>query len=80
MANADASVPPRLYAKVSLSASVAEIGSPIFTPAVVFSAIDRVALLPSVNMGARFSSISVTFIVTLIMSVSVPSDTVIVTE
>ena len=55
----------------------------MFVPAVVFSAMVRVVLVPSVNTGARFggvSSMSVTLIVTLIVSVRLPSETVIVTE
>ena len=49
-------------------------------PAAVFSGTVRVAVLPSVNTGARFSSISVMLIVTVMVSVNVPSETVIVIE
>ena len=66
---------------VSSSASVAVIGVPILTPLSVFSAIDRVVLLPSANTGALFSgvsSMSLILIVTVIVSVMVPSDAVIV--
>ena len=37
---------------VSLSASVAMIGVPMFTAAAVFSATERVTAVPSVNTGA----------------------------
>ena len=37
-----------------LSASVAAIACPILTPETVFSATDRVALVPSVKTGALF--------------------------
>ena len=39
---------------MSLSASVAAIAAPMFTPAAVFSAMVRVVLVPSVNVGALF--------------------------
>ena len=54
----------------------------MLVPAAVFSAIVRVVLAPSVNTGALFegpSSISVTLIVTVMMSVRVPSEAVIAT-
>ena len=43
---------------VSSSASVASMGLPMFMPLSVFSAIDRVVLLPSVKTGALFSGCS----------------------
>ena len=96
--NADASVPPRLYVKISPSASVADTAEPMSKPEPVFSSTERVVLSPSVNTGALFvvaasgslvvtvpsaagfSSTSVTLIVTLIVSVRLPSVTVMVTE
>ena len=74
-----ASVPPNVYVKSSLSGSVAETAFPMFTPEPVFSATDRVVLALA-NTGDRFSSTSVTLIVTVMLSDSFPSDAVTVTE
>ena len=66
-----------------LSVSVAAIGVPMFVPEAVFSAMVRVVVSPSPNTGALFDGVSskfVTLIVTVIVSVSLPSETVIVTE
>ena len=52
---------------------------PIFTLVAVFSAIERVVVVPAVNTGARFSSTSVILMVTVMLSVKLPSETVIVT-
>ena len=46
----------------------------------VFSAMERVVVLPSVKAGARFSSTSVTSIVRVRVSVRLPSETLILTE
>ena len=50
---------------------------PIFTPAAVFSAIDSVVAALAAMTGASFTS--VTLIVTVMLSVPPPSDTVTVT-
>ena len=81
MSKVAASVPPSMYVNVLPSGSVAATATPIFVSAIVFSATARVVVSPSVNTGARFgivSSMSVMLIVTLIVSVRLPSETVIV--
>ena len=50
----------------------------MFVPEAVFSAMERVVLVPSVKTGASLAS--VTLIVTLIVSVKLPSEAVTVTE
>ena len=87
MLNDPASVPLRLYLKVSLlSESVADIAEPTSVPPGMFSAMERVVLPPSVNVGALLGVISslgsfVTEILTEIESVpSLPSETVTVTS
>ena len=60
-----------------LSTSVAATTVPMFIPAPTFSAIARVAVVPSLNIGASFTL--VTLIVTLILSVKLPSEAVTVT-
>ena len=78
------SVPPSVYSSVSLSASVAVIALLIFVSVAVFSATERMAVLPVVKIGALFVGDSSTFVmlmVTLIVSLpKLPSDTVMVTE
>ena len=54
MLNAAASVPLRVYVKVSLSASTAAMALPMFWAAAVFSTTVRVVLVPSVKTGALF--------------------------
>ena len=72
-------MPPSVYSSVSSSASVADTAPPIFTPEPMFSATERV-VLSLANAGARFSSTSVTVIVTSMLSLFLPSEAVIVTE
>ena len=82
IANEDASVPLSRYANVLLSASVAAMVALMFVPDVLFSAMERVVLSPSVNTGALFDGVSskfVTLIVVIMLSVRLPSETVIVT-
>ena len=75
MSNDAASVPSSVYVKaLPSSGSVADTVPPIFTPAVVFSAIDRVVSVLAAMTGASLTS--VTLIVTVIVSVSLPSVTV----
>ena len=57
MLNVAASVPPRLYVNVSLSASVADTGVPMFVFAAAFSVIERVVVSPSVNTGALLEGV-----------------------
>ena len=54
-----ASIPLSLYVKVSLFASVADTALPMFVPAVVFSAMVRVAVVPSVKIGATFMRLNI---------------------
>ena len=53
--NDAASVPPRLYTNVSSSRSVAETALPMSSPESVFSAMERVVLSSSSNVGTLFS-------------------------
>ena len=91
---ASASTPLRVYAKRSPTVSVAATGMPMLVPAGVFSKTTRIVLSPSKNPGAVFvvggsgvgggstvttSFMSVTLIVTVIVSVRLSSETVIVT-
>ena len=46
----------RLYWRGSLSASVAATGSPMFSPAAVFSATPRVAAAPSSKTGGALGA------------------------
>ena len=77
MLNDAASAPPSVQVSVSSSGSVADSVLPILLPVAVFSSIDRVMLLPSANTGASLTSVTV--IVTVMLSVAVPSETVTVT-
>ena len=66
---------------VSSSVSVALTALPILTPELVFSATVSVVLSPSLNTGTLLdsgSSTSVTLMVTVMLSVRVPSETMIV--
>ena len=76
-------MPPSRYASVLLSSSVAAIGAPMLESFSVFSSIDRAVRSPSVNTGVLLTGVSsrfVTLIVTVIVTVKLPSETVIVTE
>ena len=79
IANTAASVPLSRYASVFSSASVAAIGVPMFSFDLVFSATERVVLVPSVNTGGVLEGVSsrfVTVIFTVIVSSRLPSETV----
>ena len=58
MLNEAASVPPKLYAKVSSSTSVAATAAPMSSPEAVFSAIERVAVLFA-KLGASLTFVTV---------------------
>ena len=63
------------------SASVAATAVPIFVFFAVFSATDRVAVSPSVNTGALFDGVSfksLTLIVTVMVSVRLPSSVAVI--
>ena len=69
MLNDPASVPLRLYVKVSsLSESVADIAEPTSVPPGMFSAMERVVLSPSVNIGGLLGVSSLGSFVMLIVT------------
>ena len=80
MLNDSAFVPSSLYSSLAPSSgSEAETALPILIFSPTFSAIARVVVVPSANIGTSFTS--VTLIVTLILSLPpLPSEAVIVTE
>ena len=72
MVNDTASVPPRVNVSALLSGSVALTTLPMLMSVPTFSAMERVVVFPSAKTGASFTS--VTLMVTVIVSVELPSE------